>query len=132
MAPIVDGSSITTFDAVPPNIYECRLESFKNTLAKSDQSPNVELTFVIDEGEYANRKFFYIHNLKPQSLWSFKKTCVSLGADPESFKGQFDTDEILRPLIGSPCRIRAGIQGPGEFEGRQSVDEILGMGFALN
>lgn len=130
MAPIVDGSSIKDFDPIE-GTFNCRLESFENKAAKTDGSPNVNLTFVVDEGEYVGRKLFVTKSLKPQALWNFKKTCVALGADPEEFVGQFDTDEILRNLIGEECRVKASIQTEGDYAGRQSVDDILAPGMSL-
>lgn len=128
--PTVDGSSIKDFDPIE-GTFVCRLEKFENTKAKTDKSDNVNMTFVVDEGEYAGRKLFVTKSLKPQALWSFKQICVAMGADPEAFAGQFDTDDILRELVGAECRIKASIQTDGPYAGRQAVDEVLAPGFDL-
>lgn len=130
MAPIVDGSSIKDFDPIE-GTFNCRLEKFENKPAKDGESDNINLTFVVDEGEFTGRRFFVTRNLKPQALWSFKKTCIALGADAEQFKGSFDTDEILRGLIGEECRVKASIQTEGDYAGRQKVDDVLAPGFSL-
>ena len=123
--PVVDGASIKTFEALPTGEYPSHLESFKNTKTKDGESDNIELTFTVDEPEeYRGRKFFYILNLKPQSLWNLKRTFIALGADPEIFADSFDTDEILPDLIGQECRVAASIQEEGQYAGRQRVDEI--------
>lgn len=131
MCPVVDGSSIQDFDPIPNDTYNCRLESFENKRANDGLSDNINLTFVVDDGEFAGRKLFRTQNLKPGALWNLKKTCVALGADPAVFVGSFDTDDILRELIGNQCRIKASIQTEGEYAGRQSVDEILGQAYSL-
>ena len=123
--PVVDGSSIQNFDPIPADVYEAKLESYENKTAKTDNSPNVNLVFVITEGEYEGRKQFLTRNLKPQSLWSFKATCVALGAKPELFDGEFDTDEILTDLIGADCRLRVIVQTEGQYAGKNNVEEVL-------
>lgn len=131
MSPIVDGSSIKDFAPIE-GTFNCRLESFANKEAKAKDSTNVNLTFIVDDGEYVGRKLFVTRSLKPQALWSFKKTCMALGADAEEFVGEFDTDDILRPLVGSECRVKASIQTEGQYAGRQQVDDVLAPGFDLS
>lgn len=123
--PVVDGSSIQNFDPIPADVYPAKLESYENKTAKTDGSANVNLVFVITEGEYEGRKQFLTRNLKPQSLWSFKATCVALGADPKLFAEEFDTDEILTDLIGEDCRIRVTLQTEGQYAGKNNIEEVL-------
>lgn len=129
--PVVDGSSIEDFSALPDGTYDCELESFENKQAKTDQSANVTLKFnVTEDSEFTGRKIFVTHNLKPQSLWSFKRTCVALGADPEDFAGPFDTDDMLGQLRSAPCRIRVTVNPEGHpYAGKQNVEEIMAMSY---
>jgi len=132
LSPVVDGSSIKDFEPVE-GTFECVFASYENKKAK-DNTDNINMVFEVNAIEHPDmegRKFFVTKNLKPQALWSLKQTCVRLGADPELFAGEFDTDEILTDLIGEPCRIKASLQTEGEYAGRQQVDDVLAAGYAL-
>jgi len=131
MCPVVDGSAIQEFEQLPEGIYPAKLEKWENKETKSGDSINVNMTFVVTEGECEGRKGFLSRNLKPQSLWSFKKTAVALGADPEAFVGEFDTDEIMVDLVGEECRIKVEEQKEGDYAGRTQITDVLAAAYAL-
>lgn len=121
--PTVDGSAIQDFAAIPADTYDAVLAEAEYHSDKQYYA----FKFRITEGDHVNRQMFRNVSIKPTSLWAFKAACVALGADPSAFEGEFDTDDILEPLIGEACRIKVGVQGEdaGEFAGRNQVDKIL-------
>lgn len=127
--PTVDGSSIKEFPTLPAATYEAAFSEWKN----DDKGENVTLIFIVTEGEFLNQKLFTNRNLQPQSLWSFKKTTVALGADPELFVGEFDTDEILQGVQGAACRLKVSIRGAdaGAYAGRNNVDDVIAPAYAM-
>lgn len=130
--PTVDGSQIQDFEALPAGDYNCRFNSWTNKEANAGDSTNAECVFVVDDGEYAGRKIFWTKSLKPAALWSFKQMAVALGAEPDAFKGLFDTDEILQSVQGNECRLTLSVNPEGHaYAGRNNVEAIKGATIAL-
>ena len=126
--PRVDFSGVREFTPIPEGTYEATLSGSKVVAeAKTSKQPFVELTFTVAEGEHAGRKMFRNFSLQPQALWAFKQAVVRLGADPDSFSGELefeDLEMLLGDLVGSPCRIAVGTR---EFQGqtRNEVQAVL-------
>lgn len=128
--PVVDGSGIKSFDPIPEGTYPAILEKYENKIDSSG-ADLILLTFQVSEGEHEGSKQFKNQSLKPQALWNLKKVCVALGSDPESFVGEFDTDDILNEIVGNECRIKVSVQKTGDYEGRNSVDDVLAPAYSV-
>lgn len=130
--PTVDGSSIQDFEALPAGEYNCRFSKWTNKPSKAGDSDNVECQFTVEDGEFTGRTLFWTKSLKSGALWSFKQMCVALGAQPDEFKGVFDTDVVLQGVQGNECRLSVSVNPPGhQYEGRNNIDSIKAAAFAV-
>jgi hypothetical protein len=132
MSPVIDGSVIEEREPLPPGMYDARFAEF--SLEDGDKAQYYKMVYECqsEDGDenVAGRKLFTNKSLSPQALWSFKQACIAMGADPDTFKGQFDTEAVLEPLVGAEVRLKVSQR---KYEDRitNNIDRILAPGFGV-
>jgi hypothetical protein len=131
--PVVDGSQIKDLVPVADGIYDAKFVKYEYKKSRSENDMDVcEFELSSDDEEIDGRKQFLNLTLTEKSLWKFKQTALALGADPEIFTGEFDTEDVLEELLGNPCRLDIGHQTSGDFAGRNNVKSVLAPGFDID
>jgi hypothetical protein len=129
--PTVDGSTIKDLPVLPNGWYDAKFDKYELKYGQESNNPYDACEFVLDyEGD--ERRFFYNMTVTEKTMWRWKRDALSLGADPSTFDGEFDTEDVLEELLGNTVRLQIVIQTKGEYEGRNQVKAIKGPSMDLD
>lgn len=124
----VDFSQVETFEALPPGEYPVVIESVEVRQSETGEFPYLNFTLVIPDGEYANRKLWFIGSLSPKALWRLQATFASFGLEGDEHELDVDdgTGVLLNPqLVGLPAIARVSNE---LYQGRMTsrVNDLIG------
>jgi hypothetical protein len=124
----VDFSQVETYEALPPGEYPVVIDAIELRQSESSEHPYLNFTLVVPEGEYANRKLWFIGSLSPKALFRLKAVFDSFGLTDEQTTLDVDdaTGVLLNPqLVGLPAlAVVANEMYQGQLRSR--VNELIG------
>jgi hypothetical protein len=124
----VDFSQVETYEALPPGEYPVVIDAIELRQSESSEHPYLNFTLVVPEGEFANRKLWFIGSLSPKALFRLKAVFDSFGLTDEQTVLDVDdaTGVLLNPqLVGLPA---LAVVGNEVYQGqlRSRVNELIG------
>lgn len=127
----VDFSEIEEFEPLPKGDYDVVVDQVEYREAQeADKYDYLNWTLsVTEEGEFKNRKLFFITSFSPKALWRMKDTFENLGVYEEELEIDYDEDSMLvtEPELGGlPARVSVSQR---KYEGREQnqVDAVMSI-----
>jgi len=86
-----------SFDALPPDTYEAEIDNIEQKIGAASKEPYLSLTFkVVNDDDFAGRKFWDNISLQEQALYKLKQLALSAGI---TIGGDFDTEDFLGATV---------------------------------
>lgn len=107
-----------TFEAIPKGTYNVTIDSAEFKMSKSSNKPMWNLTLVITDGEYANRKIFTILSFSEAALPGTKAAIQRIA--PQLLTANFNPKAIAESgdLVGLTARVKTKIE---QYEGNDQT-----------
>jgi hypothetical protein len=126
---VIDFSEVSsTFDPLPSGEYAVVVDKVELRESQSSDNPYLNWEFsVTEEGEFKDRKLWFITSFAPKALFRMKETFESLGVyqDSMQFEIDDDTNELRSPeVVGLPGRAVVAVE-PYQGQDRNKVVNIL-------
>lgn len=108
MSTVIDLSN-ANFEVLPKEDYPATFDKYE--MREGDKGPYANCEFTIsDASDYAGRKQWKVLSFSPGALAMTKRNLIAMGADPESFNGPIDVEEILDDLVGNDCTLVVNVR----------------------
>lgn len=133
----VNLSDVESFEAMPADDYAVEVEKVEVRENKQGDALYLNWELVVLDGDYENRRLWYITSLKETALFRLKETFIELGVlddDEEELEIEYDDDPAPTPqsgpivldpeLEGIECTARVSVEMYDARE-RNRVDQLL-------
>ncbi len=102
----VDFSEVEEFEAMPKGNYDCVIEKVEVRDSNSSDYQYLNWELKVADGEFKDRRLWFITSFSPKALFRLKQTLENLGMYDEDLNFDFDDESgaVLDPvLVGLPC-----------------------------
>jgi len=91
--PSIDFSKVEGLEPIPPGVYLCSVKEAKEGKSNAGND-KIDVQWVVEEGEYAERILFDTLVWHPKALFRVKQTLQAFGYD-DDFRGDIGPEELL-------------------------------------